>query len=278
MDTLRDLLRREDSDAPLDLAALELARIEFPNLDVSPFIDILDSYSNELDARMRMEYDGLERLQVFHEFFFREQGFAGNQSDYYNPRNSCLNEVIASRTGIPISLAVVYLSIASRLDMPMSGVSLPGHFIVRYDDEDFHAFIDVFNNGQILEPEQCYDMAREATGRQYGPGSGVLDAASNRQILVRMLHNLRSIYLKTRSFAKAATTLDLLLDATPSDAGNYVLRGAVNVELRKYRAAKADFEHYLTLVPDAEDRRRVEEQIAAIDRYLHRSAALTDRA
>ena len=79
MDTLRDLLRREDSDAPLDLAALELSRIEFPNLDPRPFLDILDSYATEIDARMRMEYDAIERLQVLHEFFFREQGFAGNQ-------------------------------------------------------------------------------------------------------------------------------------------------------------------------------------------------------
>jgi regulator of sirC expression with transglutaminase-like and TPR domain len=272
MDTLRDLLRRENSDAPLDVAALELARIEYPNLDPTPFVDILDSYATEIDARMRMEYDAVERLQVLNDFFFREQGFAGNQSDYYNPRNSCLNEVIASRAGIPISLAVVYLSIADRLDMPMSGVSLPGHFIVRYDEEDFQAYIDVFNNGQTLEEEQCYEMARQATGLQYGPGSGVLDPATNRQILVRMLHNLRSIYLRGKTFDKAATTLDLLLEATPADADNYVLRGAVNVELRNYLAAKADFEHYLTLVPQAEDRRRVEEQIAAIDRYLHRSA------
>ena len=112
MDTLRDLLRREGSDAPLDLAALELSRIEFPHLDPQPFLDILDSYATEIDARIRMEYDALERLQVLHEFFFREQGFCGNQTDYYNPRNSCINEVIASRQGIPISLAVVYLSIA----------------------------------------------------------------------------------------------------------------------------------------------------------------------
>jgi regulator of sirC expression with transglutaminase-like and TPR domain len=88
------------------------------------------------------------------------------------------------------------------------------------------------------------------------------------------LNNLRSIYLRTKRFDKAAVVLDLFLEASPSDADSYALRGAVNVELRKYEAAKADFKHYLTLAPDARDRGRVEEQIAAIDRYLHRSMSI----
>ena len=272
METLRDLLHRENSDAPLDLAALELASIEFPNLDPGPFIDILDSYAAEIDARIRMEYDAIERLQVFHEFFFREQGFAGNQTDYYNPRNSCINEVIASRLGIPISLAVVYLSIAERLELPVSGVGLPGHFLVRYDDEHFSTFIDVFNNGQFLDEDQCFDLARQVSGMDFTASPGILDAVTNQQIIIRMLNNLRSIYLRSKSYKKAAMILDLLLEASPSDADSYVLRGAVNVELRKYQAAKADFEQYLALAPNARDRGRVEEQIAAIDRYLHRLA------
>ena len=203
MDTLRELLMRDDSDAPLDLAALELSRIEFPNLDPQPFMDILDSYAAEIDARMRMEFDAVERLQVLHEFFFREQGFAGNESDYYNPRNSCINEVIASRQGIPISLAVVYLSVAERLEMPMAGVSLPGHFIVRYDEDDFHTFIDVYNSGQLLEEDECFSLARQMTGMDHGPSPGILKAVSNRQIMVRMLNNMRSIYLRGKSFCSS---------------------------------------------------------------------------
>jgi len=272
MDTLRDLLKREDSGAPLDLAALELSRIEFPHLDPQPFLDILDSYAAEIDARLRMEYDAIERLQVLHEFFFREQGFAGNEADYYNPRNSCLNEVIASRQGIPISLAVVYLSVAERLEMPVTGVGLPGHFIVRYDEEDFQTFIDVYNGGQLLDQEQCFALGRQMTGMDLAASPGILNSVTNQQIMVRMLNNLRSIYLKAKSYVKAAQVLDLLLEASPSDADSYILRGAVNVELRKYQAAKSDFEQYLTLVPDARDRRRVEDQIAALERYLLRSA------
>ena len=271
MDTLRELLMRDDSDAPLDLAALELSRIEFPNLDPQPFMDILDSYAAEIDARMRMDLDSVERLQVLHEFFFREQGFAGNESDYYNPRNSCINEVIASRQGIPISLAVVYLSVAERLEMPMAGVSLPGHFIVRYDEDDFHTFIDVYNSGQLLDGDECFSLARQMTGMDPGPSLGILKAVSNRQIMVRMLNNMRSIYLRGKSYVKAGQVLDLLVEALPADADSYILRGAVNVELRKYQAAKLDFQRYLTLLPEARDRQRVENQIAALDRYLTRA-------
>lgn len=271
MDTLLEILKNDDSDAPLDLAALELSRIEFPNLDPRPFIDILDSYAAELDERMRMEYDAVERLQVFHEFFFREQGFAGNELDYYNPRNSCINEVIASRQGIPISLAVVYLSIADRLDMPMAGVGLPGHFLVRYDEEDFQTFVDVYNNGSLLDEAGCYTLARQMTGMDLTPSPGILNPVTKRQILVRMLHNMRSIYLRGKLYVKAAQVLDLLVEASPSDADSYILRGAVNVELRKYQAAKSDFERYLTLAPEARDRQRVEDQIAALERYLARA-------
>ena len=271
MDTLRELLMRDDSDAPLDLAALELSRIEFPNLDPQPFMDILDSYAAEIDARMRMEFDAVERLQVLHEFFFREQGFAGNESDYYNPRNSCINEVIASRQGIPISLAVVYLSVAERLEMPMAGVSLPGHFIVRYDEDDFHTFIDVYNSGQLLDGDECLSLARQMTGMDHPPSLGILNAVSNRRIMVRMLSNMRSIYLRGKSYVKAGQVLDLLVEALPADADSYILRGAVNVELRKYQAAKLDFQRYLTLLPEARDRQRVEDQIAALDRYLMRA-------
>lgn len=272
METLLELLTKEHSDAPLDLAALELSRIEFPNLDPQPFLDILDSYAAEIDARLRMEYDSVEKIQVLHEFLFREQEFRGNEEDYYNPANSCLNEVIASRCGIPISLAVLYLSIADRLEFPVQGVGLPGHFLVRYDEDDFHTYIDVFHQGRLLDQDECFELGRQMTGMDLSATPAILDGVTHRQILMRMLNNLRSIYLRSKSYLKAAQVLDLLVTAAPTDADSYILRGAVNVELRKYRAAKSDFEQYLVLAPAAQDRQRVQDQIAALEKYLIRSA------
>lgn len=271
MDALIDILTRADSDAPLDLAALELAAIEFPRLDPEPFIDILDSYANEVDERMRMEYDGVERLQVLHEFLFREQGFTGNERDYYNARNSCLNEVIAARTGIPISLSVVYMAVAERLEMPVYGIGLPGHFLCSYEDEGFQTYIDVFHQGTLMTSEQCIDFARTLTGMDLSATPQLLKPVTSRQILIRMLNNLRSIYLRGKEYPKASQVLDLLLKASPTDADSYILRGAVNVELKKFQAARSDFERYLALMPEARDRDRVEQQIAIIDRHLSRS-------
>ncbi len=108
------------------------------------------------------------------------------------------------------------------------------------------------------------------TGMDLAATPAILNGVTNRQILVRMLHNLRSIYLRGKAYVKAAQVLDLLVEASPSDADSYILRGAVNVELRKYEAAKSDFERYLELAPEARDRQRVEDQIAALDRYLMR--------
>lgn len=270
MDALRDLLKREGSEVPLDLAALELSRIEFPQLVVDPFLDILDSYASEVSAKVHAAKDAKGRLRILNEFFFGEQGFAGNENDYYNPRNSCLNEVIVSRKGIPISLSVVYICIGRRLQMPITGVGLPGHFLVRFDDDRYQTFVDVFNGGHIIDASQCLDLARQMTGMDFASTPEILDPVSNRQILVRMLNNLRSIYLRAKEYSKAEQVLNLLLDASPRDADSYVLRGAVHVELQHYQAAKADFEQYLVLAPDAQDRKRIEDQIAALNRYLIR--------
>ena len=270
MDALVDILTRDDSDAPLELAALELAAIEFPKLETGPFVDILDSYANEIEARMRMGYDGVERLQVLHEFLFREQGFTGNEQDYYNARNSCLNEVIASRTGIPISLCVVYMAVADRLEMPVFGIGMPGHFLCSYEDDGFKTFIDVFHQGTLMTGEECLDFARTLTGMDLSATPQLLQPVTSRQIIIRMLNNLRSIYLRGKQFPKASQVLDLLLQASPYDADSYILRGAVNVELKKFQAARSDFERYLALMPEARDRERVVAQIAIIDRYLSR--------
>lgn len=268
MDTALEILCDDASTAPLDRGALELARIEFPGLVIEPLLDILDSYASEVDSRLSMNYSPVEQLQVLHQFLFVEQGFQGNQGDYYNPKNSCLNEVIVSRQGIPISLSILYLSIADRLDLPVTGVSLPGHFVCRFDSDEFSTFIDVFHEGRLLEAGDCLTLAKSVTGTHYPADSPVLEPVSSRAILLRTLHNLRSIYLTGRQFPKAAEVLNLLVKATPDDPSSRVLRAAVNVELRNYKDAEVDFERYLELEPGAEDRQKVEQQLALLRRFL----------
>ena len=137
VEALLDLLAERSVDLELDRAALALARIEYPGLDIEPFIAILDSCAVELASRPSDCSGGSEYVEAANQYLFGELGFIGNLQNYYDPRNSCLNEVLIARTGIPIALAVVYLEIGRRLAQPVYGIGLPGHFLVQYRDAHF---------------------------------------------------------------------------------------------------------------------------------------------
>src|SRR6185437_13353557 len=137
-------LSHESPDIDLDRAALDLAAIEFPGLDPEPSIAALETMAAELCARLAGVPEGAGRVCIANDFLFNRLGFHGNETDYYNPRNSCLNEVLERRTGIPITLSVVYMEVARRAGIPVYGIGLPGHFIVQYDDGRSSLFIDPF--------------------------------------------------------------------------------------------------------------------------------------
>jgi regulator of sirC expression with transglutaminase-like and TPR domain len=210
---LRDLLARNDERVTLDVIALEIATIEYPDLDPSPFLAILDSYAVELAARLHDEMTGADFLDAMNAYLFEELGFAGNRGNYYDVRNSCLNEVLARRTGIPITLAVIYMEVARRLVKPVVGIGYPGHFVACYDDGDFSAYIDVFHGGRQVTFDGC--------------DPSVLAPVDNRQIAIRMLNNLREIYVKGCAWKKLARLLDLLLIANPDSAETRAQRETV---------------------------------------------------
>ncbi len=145
--SLRDLLGRRPSRIEIDRAALEIARIEYPDLDAGAFISQLDYYALAIAERARDLSDGRSFVQTANEYLFGELGFRGNEEDYYNPANCCLNRVLETRTGIPITLSIVYMEVARRLAKAVGGVGLPGHFVVRYDDAEYSAIIDPFHGG-----------------------------------------------------------------------------------------------------------------------------------
>jgi regulator of sirC expression with transglutaminase-like and TPR domain len=250
MKELSDLLAGRDTALELDEAALLLARIEYPGLDIEPFLQILDSYAAELDAR------GGNFVVAANQYLFDELGFVGNSTDYYDPANSCLNEVLASKTGIPITLAVVYLEIARRLAKPVFGIGLPGHFIVQYDDGFYSTYIDVFHGGRLLDAKDCSE------------NPAMLARVDKRQIVARMINNLRGIYFSREAHRKTLQILDLLLEAYPNSAEEYKLRGITHLQIDQNRAAKADLERYLELAPDAPDREAVEKQVASLTRWM----------
>ena len=260
---LKFLLAGQRSDLSLDRAALILATIEYPGLALEANLHALDSLAEAVAERTRFAANGHEFIAEANRFLFEELGFRGNAEDYYNPHNSCLNEVLKQRAGIPISLSVMYLEIARRLERPVFGIGLPGHFVVRYDDGQYATYIDPFQGGALLNADECYALASVKF-----PDPRVLQAVDNRQILFRMINNLRGIYFSRRLYRKALQVMDLLIDATPSVPDHYKQRAMLHFQLQQMGAARADLEHYLQMAPDAEDREEREQQLRAAIRWL----------
>jgi len=266
MQALLDLLSGRSEELDLDRAALEIARIEYPGLEVAPFIGLLDSYAVELSERAAGA-DGAEYVAAANRYLFDELGFAGNAENYYDPRNSCLNDVLTARTGIPIALAVVYLEIGRRLEQPVYGIGLPGHFIVQYRSADFAAYIDVFHGGALMSAAECFELARRATGAPLEDDPRWLAPSGKRQIAMRMLNNLRNVYFHRRAFGKALQTLNLILAGDPDGAEEYKQRGLIHTQMRNATAARADLEMYLRLAPEAPDREEIRKHLQALRNY-----------
>jgi regulator of sirC expression with transglutaminase-like and TPR domain len=252
----------------LDHAALLLARCENPGLDPAPFLKMLDSHASELRSRLGPAAGGAEFVAAANRYLFRELGFSGNRADYYNPANSCLNEVLLSRTGLPITLSVVYLSVAARLGRPVFGIGLPGHFVVSYNDGCYQAYIDPFHQGRILDESGCRELVQAAAGVDLSGRPEWLAPVSHRQILQRMINNLRAVYFSRRAHVKALGILDLLLEAYPQAAEEYKQRGMVHLQLNRLGAARNDFESYLALRPEAADRDEIRKQLSLLQRRI----------
>jgi regulator of sirC expression with transglutaminase-like and TPR domain len=265
---LLELLSGRSDDVQLDRAALELATIEYPGLDIENSIAILDSYAVELRSRIATNSDGADFVIAANTYLFNELGFTGNTNNYYDPRNSCLNEVLAGRLGIPITLSLVYMEIARRLERPVYGIGLPGHFLVRYDDGEFAAFIDPFRGGKLLDEEECFELARSSTGAQVPEDSWLLQPVGKRQILLRMMNNLRGIYFSRAAHSKALQVLNLLIVAEPDAAEEHRQRGAIHLRLKNYSAAREDLERYLALAGAADERANVEKQLRSLKHFL----------
>jgi regulator of sirC expression with transglutaminase-like and TPR domain len=176
--------------------------------------------------------------------------------------------VLTQRTGIPITLSLVYMEVSRRLDRTVFGIGLPGHFLVQYYDDEFTVFLDPFHSGRILFDQECFALAREVTGVDVSRTPDILRPVSKRHILIRMLNNLRAAYFRQQNPAKAVQVLDLLIETLPQSAEEYKLRGICLAQLQQFRPARRDLEMYLRLAPEAPDREQVLAQVARISEWL----------
>jgi regulator of sirC expression with transglutaminase-like and TPR domain len=267
VERLRDALRHERSEVTLDIAALEVASVEFPGLDFDVSLFRLENLAQQIGTQLSANATGLDFIKATNHLLFDTLQFRGNDESYYDPRNTCLNSVLMRRLGIPISLAVLYIEIARRLSRPVYGVGLPGHFIVAYEDAEVRYWVDPFNRGRILSFAECCALSKETAGVDLRTNPAVLAPVNKQQILVRMLSNLKAIYLRGQAFEKARQVLDLLIEAMPEYAEEYRHRGLIHLRQLNHRAAKADLETYLRLEPHAPEREQVEKQLVLIERW-----------
>jgi len=268
MGGLLDLLTGRDTSLPLDRAALELAAIEFPEIEAEDFVRLLDSHAAELSERLRGVQDGGGFVRETNRYLFDELGFRGNTEDYYDPKNSCLNEVLTARKGIPITLSVVYMEIARRLGRPVAGIGLPGHFIVQYNDGLYSTFIDPFHGGRLLDFEDCFVLAREMAQVEIEPDRRWLAPVTKRDLLIRMVRNLSAAYSSRAQTEKAIEALDLLIQANPDSPEEYRQRGILETQAGRIIAAKQDLARYLELVKSPEERERAQAQVHQIQHWI----------
>ena len=183
---LRALMRRPEEQISVAEAALWVATMEYPRLDRSAYIARLDALAAPLPERIGAETDPLAIIAAINHRLFEEEGFRGNSEDYYDPRNSFLNDVMDRRCGIPIMLSTIYLEMAARLNFPLAGVGMPGHYLVRH--RYFDIFIDPFEKGQVLTIEQCQERMHKALGHELPFERELLEPADRKSTRLNSSH------------------------------------------------------------------------------------------
>ncbi len=256
-----------DEDIPLFSTALLIAKDEYPALDRIAYETRLNEYSRTLRKLLVGTDSATDQVRCLNQFVFDELGFSGNDLDYYDPRNSYLNDVLDRRLGNPISLAVVQIELAQRLGVPLQGVSFPGHFLVRLPLDEGVIVLDPFQKGRSLDAAELRQRARTHLDTQDIDDNHLarmLEPASHRAILTRMLRNLKGVYAEREQWEKALRCCDRLLALDPHQPEEYRDRGSCYLQVGHLWAAREDLKRYLGLMPQADDADTVALQIAEL--------------
>lgn len=262
------LVGRRESAVDLAEAALLIAQDAYPDLDVDAYLVRLDDLAEPLRPHWRAYAPLEDQVTVLNGHVFGELGFRGNRETYYDPRNSYLNEVLDRRLGLPITLSLVYIELARRLGLTVSGVCLPGHFIVSAERDGTSILLDPFNGGEPLGAEDCARLVEEAYGSTVPFTEGQLAPVRKRQILTRMLNNLKKTYLMRDEPTAAWPVLEKMVCLNPESAVIRRDRGLVAYRLNNFAQARQDLRYYLESRPDAVDREAVRASLAAVESIL----------
>jgi regulator of sirC expression with transglutaminase-like and TPR domain len=262
----RDLVGLREDALDLGLGALLIARVQHPALSLTHSLLRLDQLATASGvARIP---DPLKALHRLREFLFEEEGFRGNAAEYYDPRNSCLNDVLDRRLGIPITLSLVVMEVGRRVGLDIVGVGLPGHFVVRAQVGAEPVLLDPFEGGAVLTHERAAALVARAVGRQVPLTDAHFAPCGKRQILTRMLMNLRGIYCRCAEWDKALAVFDRLLVLDEQCLAHLRDRGSVLVKLGQLHRAATDWERFLKMRPEADDAESVRQQLRKVRQRL----------
>jgi len=265
------LVRSEIEDERVDIlrAALTLSRIHEPALDMERYVRRVDELAARVAAKIDDPDDPVQMIAAMNDVLFREEMFRGNTVDYYSPRNSFLHDVLDRRLGIPITLALVYMEVGRRVGFQLFGVGMPGHFLLKHYDVDGHSIlIDAFERGSIVTEDDCRQKLDSIYSGQVALQPEFLLPVTRRQMLTRILNNLRSIYLSQRDFRRAVQVVDLILVIYPRSPEDMKQRAVLRYNLNDFRGALSDFEEYVKMSPDASDAEEIKQTALSLRRSM----------
>ena len=269
---LRQIVSGPDDDISLAEAALLIAGHGYPELNVAAYLSRIEELAYMLRLRIDEDDSVPERISALNQFLFGELRFVPNSDDYYDPRNSFLNEVLERRTGIPITLCVIYIELGRKIGLPLQGVSFPGHFLVKCAVPEGALVLDPYSGGISLGLQDLQKRLREVRGGEVSRAivAELLVSASNKEIIVRLLRNLKAIYLRARNLDKALPVMNWIIATMPEQTPELRDRGMIYQELECFRAALTDFDEYLKRSPSCEDAEDIRGRIMELQEEVAR--------
>lgn len=273
------LIAQDDRQIDLSQAALLIASIEYPNLDQAQSLLHLDELARrvrtllalpEPDVSLPLPDDikPLAVIDALNKVLFEEQEFHGNQNDYYNPDNSFLNKVLELHTGIPITLSLLYIEVGKRVGIQIDGIGFPYHFMVRHQWEQSVIYIDPFGGGTLLTEQDCEEHLRRIARHRIRLHPQWFQPITHRHMLIRMLNNLKHIYMDKEDYEHALAICDLIVLLLPQAGTERRDRGLMHLQLKHYGRAQHDLKAYLELAPKAEDRYEIRTHLKTIRETL----------
>ena len=266
-DPLFDLAQLENDQIDLAEGALLIAKGAYIDLDIEMYLQRLNQMAEELQSQIGRETDTRDQINHLSRYLFETQGFAGSsQENYYDARNSYLNEVLERKIGIPITLSVVYMEIGKRIGLPLVGVGFPGHFIVKH--RDLETVIDPFEKGHILSDEDLSERLTQLFREPVPMHPRFLQAVTHKEILARMLRNLRQIHFRVGEYEQAAKAAEQITWLAPQSAQDYRDLGYLSYQVNAYAKSLDSFNTYLRLSDDPPDREEIRRNIRVLTQQI----------